>query len=97
MKDQIASRTKAYSFILKKVKEIDLAGNYRSSKITDFIDYISINDLIELKEGISNPSQQLVTNLKKLLQGATNEAEIDRYLVRPFIDQDSNHTKSNNP
>ena len=97
MKNQIKSRKKAYSFILKKVKELNLASNCKSSKITDFIDYISINDLIELKESIVNPSQQLVTDLKKPLQGAASESEIDRYFVRPFIDQKPNHIKSNNP
>ena len=68
MKDKIASRKQAYSFILKKVKELDLARNYRFSKEAGLFDYISINDLAELREGTSDPSQHLISNLVSLLQ-----------------------------
>ncbi len=97
MKERIESRKKAYSFVLKKAKELGFAYNYRLSKIGNDIDYISLNDLIELKEGASDPPQQLVNSLRKLLQGTSSEAEIDKYLIQPFIDQSPNHTKSNNP
>ena len=97
MKERIESRKKAYSFVLKKAKELGFAHNYRLSKIGNDIDYISLNDLIGLKEGTNDPPLQLVTSLKKLLQGTANETEIDQYLIQPFIDQSQNHTRSNNP
>ena len=94
---RIESRKRAYSYILKKAKELDLAGNYRHSKVANGIDYISLNNLIELKEGTSDPPLQLVTSLKNLLKGITNETEIDKYLVQPFIDQNLNPNRSKNP
>jgi hypothetical protein len=97
LKERIESRKKAYSFILKKVKELDFANNYRLGKISNDIDYMSLNDLIGLKEGTNDPPLQLVTSLKKFLRGTANETEIDQYLIQPFIDQSPNHTKSNNP
>jgi hypothetical protein len=84
LKDKIASRKQAYSFILKKVKELILASNYRLSKGAELLDYISINDLTEPREGISDPSQHLIAKLKCFLKGITSESEINRYLIRPF-------------
>ncbi len=84
MKERIESRKKAYSFVSKKVKELGFTHNYRLSKIGNDIDYISLNDVIGLKEGTNDPPLQLVTSLKKLLQGTANETEIDHYFTQPF-------------
>ena len=46
---------------------------------------ISLKELILLKEGLADPSAELVTSLKRLLRGAVTEAEIDAYLVAPFV------------
>ena len=78
------------------MKELDLASNHRLNKTDSGIDYISLNDLIELKEGTSNPPQQLVTSLRRLLQGTTNEAEIDKYLAQPFKDPNLEPTGNEN-
>ena len=57
---------------------------HRSDKTTTDVEYISLGDLIELKEGLIDPPQQLVLALKKLLKGAALAVEIDKYLVEPF-------------
>jgi len=93
---RIESRKKAYSYILKKLKELDPASNYRLSIIVNGIDYISLNHLIELKEGTSDPPLQLVTNLKKILQLTTSEVEIDKYLIQPFQDKNLIPNRSRN-
>ena len=95
--DRIESRKKVYCFILKKAKESDSASNNRLSKTDNGIDCILINNLIGPKEGTSGPPLQLVTSIKKLLQGTTNETEIGQYLVKPFIDQNLNSTINMNP
>jgi hypothetical protein len=85
--DRIESRKRAYSYLLKKARELNLASKYRDKKIANDIGYISLNELTELKEGKSDPPLQVVASLKKLLRGTVNETEIDNYLVRPFVDQ----------
>jgi len=97
LKERIESRKKAYSLVLKKIKELGFAHNYRLNKIGNDIGYISLNDGIGSKEGTNDPPLQLVTSFKKLIQGTANETEIDQYLIQAFIDQSPNHTKSNNP
>ncbi len=45
---------------------------------------IALDELMLLKEGLTDPSAELVTSLKQLLQGISTEAEIDARLVVPF-------------
>lgn len=49
------------------------------------VNYISLAELVELREGTAEPSKELVTALKKLLNGVASEAEIEDYLVSPFL------------
>ena len=78
------SRKKAYHYIVAQVKKLNLNLDRTSEKITNDVDYISLNDLIGLKDGLTDPPQKLVVALKKLLKSVTNEVEIDKYLVKPF-------------
>ena len=78
------SRVKAYYYIMEKVKKLELLSDDRLSKIANGVDYVSLSDLIGLKEGNTDPSPPLLANLKKLLKGVANEKEIDQYLVQPF-------------
>jgi len=45
---------------------------------------ITLNELMLLKEGLADPSTELVALLKQLLKGSVTEAEIDAHLVAPF-------------
>ena len=78
------------------MKALDTASHYRLNKIANSIDYISLDDLIGIKEGTSDPSLQLVASLKKVLPGTTNAKEIDKYLVRPFKDLNLDSARSKN-
>ena len=84
MTSHTESRIKAYYFIMEKVKKLEVLSDNQLKKIANYVGYISLDDLIGLKEGITDPPPQLVANLKKLLKGVTNEKEIDQYLVQPF-------------
>ena len=44
---------------------------------------IPLNELL-LKEGLADPSAELVASLKQLLRGSVTEAEIDAHFVVPF-------------
>jgi hypothetical protein len=45
---------------------------------------IPLNELMLLKEGLADPSAELVASLKQLLRGSVTEADIDTHLVTPF-------------
>jgi len=45
---------------------------------------VPLNELMLLKEGLIDPSAELVTSLKLLLRGSVTEADIDAHLVMPF-------------
>jgi len=50
--------------------------NRRLDKIITDVNFISLNDLMGLKEGIGGAPQELVAILKKLLKYVASEAEI---------------------
>ena len=93
---RVSSRKQAYSFIVKKIKKLKLSDYYRFNKTGNSLNYISLSDLAVLKNGTSDPAPQLVVSLKNLLQGATNEAEIDKYLVQPFKEQEPDQSSIKN-
>jgi hypothetical protein len=45
---------------------------------------VALDELILLKEGLTDPSAELVASLKQLFLGISTEAEIDARLVIPF-------------
>jgi hypothetical protein len=45
---------------------------------------VTLDELMLLKEGLTDPSAELVASLKQLFQGISTEAEIDARLVVPF-------------
>lgn len=96
MISRVFSRKQAYSFIIKKINKLELSDYYRLNKIGNGINYISLSDLIGLKNGTSDPPRQLVASLKSLLQGTATEAEIDKYLVQPFKEQEPNQSGTKN-
>ena len=77
------SRKIAYQYIVKQSKKLNLKLSLTSDEVLKDIN-ISLNELIRLKEGLDDPSPELVQALKKLLLGVATVVEIDEYLVRPF-------------
>ena len=82
------SRKRAYHYIITQATKLNLDLSRTSDKAAADANYISLNDLVGLKEGLTDPTQQLVGALKKLLKSVASEVEIDEYLVKPF------HTKT---
>jgi len=82
------SRKRAYHYVITQATKLNLDLSRTSDKAVSDVSYISLNDLVGLKEGLVNPTQQLVVALRKLLKSVASEVEIDEYLVKPF------HTKT---
>ena len=79
------SRKRAYRYIVEQATKLNRDLGHESDKTIADIDYISLYDLEELKEGLSDPPQELVVKLKKIFRHVASEAKIDQYLVRPFL------------
>ncbi len=77
------NREIAYQFIVEQSKKLNIKLSLTSDEVLKNIN-ISLNELIRLKEGLDDPSPELIRALKKLLLGIVSEAEIDKYLVSPF-------------
>ena len=73
----------AYEYIIKQSKKLNLELSHTSDEVLKDIN-ISLNELFRLKEGLDDPSLELVQALKKLLLGVATVVEMDEYLVRPF-------------
>jgi len=76
------SRKIAYQYIVEQSKKPNLKLSVTSDELIKDIN-ISLDELMRLKEGLDDPSPELVRALKKLLLGVVSEAEIDKYLVIP--------------
>lgn len=85
MRDRRRSQTRAYHFIIEKAQKVNQNLNRKLGKRLESINYISLDDLLRLKERLTDPSPELVAALKKLLRHVVSEAEIDDYLVIPFL------------
>jgi len=69
---------------MTQATKLNLDLNRTSDKAITDVNYVSLNDLVGLKDGLTDPPQQLVVALKKLLKSVASEVEIDEYLVKPF-------------
>ena len=76
-------RIDAYSYILRKIREAGYFQYDRSYPRTNDY-YLALDDLDKLRNGLSDPDEQLVLTLKKLLKHVASEAEINKFLVEPF-------------
>ena len=78
-------RKTAYGYIQGEISRL-----HGLSRNIDHASAIPLDELILLKDGLSDPSAELVASLKQLLKGSVSEAEIDTHLVVPFQRQSSN-------
>lgn len=72
-------RKTAYNYIKRQLSK--LHGRHYEGDPTVIV---ALGELILLKEGLTDPSAELVASLKHLFQGISTEAEIDARLVIPF-------------
>jgi len=84
---QREKRRKAYEYILNQTKKLNLELLHKSDKTIANISYIPLSDIEKVKEGIADPSEELVEVLKKLFRHIASEAEIEDHLVKPFSDK----------
>ena len=87
MTSQREKRRKAYEYILNQTKKLNLEPLHKSDKTIANISYIPLSDIEKVKEGIADPSEELVEMLKKLFHHIASEAEIEGHLVKPFSDK----------
>ena len=85
MTNRHESRTKAYRYIIEQVKKGNLGPGHDIEETLADVDYISLGDLVKLKEGLVDPSPELAAALKKLLRPVASGTEIDDHLVTPFL------------
>ena len=83
MPTRVESRKIAYQYIVEQSKKPNLQLSVTSDEVIKDVN-ISLAELMRLKEGLDDPSLELVRALKKLLLGVVSEVEIDKYLVSPF-------------
>jgi hypothetical protein len=81
---RIERRKQAYQFILGKIKKMEAEFSYKTDKPDEGNNIIQLAELNKLKEGIADPSAELVTLLKKLLRPVASEVEIEDNLSTPF-------------
>jgi len=84
---QHEKRSKAYGYILNQTKKLNLELIYKLDKTIANISYIPLSDIEKVKEGIADPSEELVEVLKILFRHIASEAEIEDHLVKPFSDK----------
>ena len=70
---------------MKLSKKLNRDLEYKLDGVLDDSRYVSLNDLEALKKGLADPPQELVALLMKLFSYVASEAEIDNYLVKPFV------------
>lgn len=85
MTSRSENRIRAYRYIIENVGKANQDLSHRPDKMLADINYISLAELVKLREGTADPSKELVTALKELLNGVASEAEIEDYLVSPFL------------
>jgi hypothetical protein len=72
-------RKTAYEYIRTQL------GNLHGLSLSDGQQtVVPLSELMLLKEGLADPSAELVASLKQLLKCSVTEVEIDAHLVTPF-------------
>ncbi len=79
MVDRNDLRKEAYKYVLFLLSNSNNASENNNSN-----QFIPLEELRLVKEGIADPSPALVALLKQLLQGNISDGTIDAHLVTPF-------------
>jgi hypothetical protein len=72
-------RKTAYEYIKGQLSKI-----HGCSHDVEHPSIIPLDELMLLKEGLADPSAELVASLKQLFKGTSIDAEIEAHLVAPF-------------
>ncbi len=74
-------RKEAYHYICQRLSRLVALSSTANDGAV-----ISLDELRLLKEGIADPSPEMVALVKRLVGSIVGDAEIDAYLVTPFRD-----------
>ena len=85
MTSRCESRTRAYHYVVERAQKVNWDLAAETNRKTADAYFISLDDLTWLKEGLSDPSRELVAVCKQLFRRVASEAEIDSYLATPFL------------
>ncbi len=72
-------RKEAYHYICQRVSRLLALSSTANDDAV-----ISLDELMLLKEGIADPSPEMVALVKRLVGSVGGDAEIDAHLVTPF-------------
>ena len=75
------ARKRAYFYICENLKKIPGGLNSLNDE------FISLDDLMLLKDGLYDPSPHMVACFTRVLRSVASEEEIHSYLVAPFEGQ----------
>ncbi len=85
-------RQQAYQFILERLNAVPV-----DSANADWSFSVPLEDLRLLKEGVADPSPELVASLRWLLKDTIPAGEIDSHLVSPFMEKFSSGRQEAHP
>ena len=71
------TRRQAYAYIRERLADIPVDG--ASPDL-----FVPLDDLRLLREGLADPSAELVASLRRLFGATIGEAEFETYLIAPF-------------
>lgn len=83
-KELVAKRKEAYEFIWRKLKNFLSTWGITSDKTLASTLDVSLEEIVSLKEGRTNPTQRLIKGIINLFDKEVTKEEIDIYFVRPF-------------
>ncbi len=80
----VENRKRAYSFLVQKAKLTLWTPPIDSDKRLASVLDISMNSLLELKDGKANPSEGMVKRIKGFFKNFITEGEINAFFINPF-------------
>ena len=84
MANEVEKRRKAYEYIVSQAKKLPPDISKILSADVSTGGHISLEDLFQLKEGLSSPSETLIKQLKELFRNISSEEDIYDHLIKPF-------------
>ncbi len=79
MSDRCKLRQEAYKYILQRLSNLPASTGNKN-----WLQCISLEEILALKEGAADPSAALVALVKELVGSAVSDFEIQAHLVAPF-------------
>ena len=85
MTNRNENRERAYHYVVELAKRMNWIPSVHSDERLADVLHIPISDIHSLKWGQSDPSLNLIKEVKGMIGPLVREDEIDSYLVTPFF------------